>query len=96
MLFILTRPVALLTYSKKEMIRTLFCNNVRLSAHAFNVRAYNVIFAVLVVLLTSVEKVVQVLAEEKWAFECVRIKIMFPLPYIIMKECIVSRLDACN
>ena len=76
--------MALLTYAKKEMIRTLFCNNVRLSAHAFNVRSYNVKLAALVVLLTFVEKVVQVLVEEKCSFECVRIEIMFPFPYIIV------------
>ena len=46
------------------MNRALFCNNARLRTHAFYVRSYNVKLTVLVVLLTFVEKVVQILVEK--------------------------------
>ena len=56
----------------------LFCNNAPLRAQAFYVRSYNVKLTVLAVLLTFIEKVVQVLVEKKWLLECVRTEKMFP------------------
>ena len=56
----------------------LFCNNAPLRTQAFYVRPYNVKLTVLAVLLTFIEKVVQVLVEKKWLLECVRTEKMFP------------------